>query len=73
MESTVLASIPFARRCSNLFVHFAAILFQLRAFATGATLIVLLNTAWRLALSGAKLVLSGLCSLTWYGSRDRQE
>jgi hypothetical protein len=27
MESTVLASIPFARCCSNLFVHFATILF----------------------------------------------
>jgi hypothetical protein len=73
MESTLLASIPFACCCSSLFVHFAAILFWLRASATDAMSIVSLNTSWRLALSGAMLVLLGLCYLTWHGSGDRQE
>ncbi len=73
MESTVLASIPFACCCSNLFVHFAAILFQMRASTTGAMSFVSLDTAWRLVLSEATLVWLGSCYSTWHGSRDRQE
>jgi hypothetical protein len=38
VSSTVLASLPFSRRHSNLPFHFSAILFRLRVSATGVTL-----------------------------------
>ncbi len=54
VSSTVLASLPFSRRHSNLPFHFSAILFRLRVSATGVTLHVSLNVTRQ----------SGSCSLT---------